>query len=435
MRIFKMCAAMLLVFGFTGMVRADIYVNNFTAFGTVENCSYGASIEGDYAAVVDDEGPNPLYYYHFPTKTLTDVGLGGDIQVVGASLRNMKIAYLYRKGGSSWNEVHIAVFNILTRKTVETGISSADRWDSYRPMRFFDGDRVMFRDTVDGHIKYYSRSTGLTKDTGLIGSDPTISGDILAFSATGPGGYWDRKVAIHNLKDGSTKIIESGYGAVVAGNIVAYIARENYGGGEVKYYRIDSGLVHTTGITNVQVMSTDGSRIAIAPSVGSIKLYTIATGAVEDTGQWPCSGGWPCWLEIEGIYVAYELYEGGSSIQTDSGPVEIPEQDLNGDGYSTQDCAGGWFISGVDNSPITAILTVMNEMPSLNLLKAVSTSLQSNLDAAVKVLQDFNERNDVAAVNLLNAFINEVEAQRGISISNGDADQLKAAAQHVLDLL
>lgn len=426
-------AVLLLVFGYIGVLNADIFIDNFTAFGTVENCSYGASIDGDYAAVVDDEGPSPLYYYHFPTKTLTNIGLSDEIRIMGASLKNMQIAYIYQEWGQ-WSVNHIAVFNILTRETIETGVATASGWDSYRPMRFFDGDRIMYTDKIDGRIKYYSISTQSITDTGLVGWDPIVDGDILAFSAPGQEGTYGYKVAIHNLRNGTTKIIDSGFGAVVAGNVVAYIAGEGRRSGEVKYYRLDSEAIYSTGFTDVNLMSTDGLRIAIAPGVGSIKVYEISTGATEDTGAWPCTGGWPCWLEIEGRYIAYERYEGGFTVTTDSGEVVIPEEDLNGDGYSSQDCAGGWFISEV-NSPIKAINTLIQDLSSFDIPEAVKTSLVSNITASKKVLEDINERNDVAAANMLSALINSVEAQSGITISKEDADRLHAALQDIINLL
>jgi hypothetical protein len=53
----------------------------------------------------------------------------------------------------------------------------------------------------------------------------------------------------------------------------------------------------------------------------------------------------------------------------------------------------------------------------------------------VRALDDLNENNDVAAINALQAFINSVEAQRGIHIAEADADALIAAAQQTITML
>ncbi|HKI44412.1 MAG TPA: CARDB domain-containing protein, partial [Balneolales bacterium] len=128
--------------------------------------------------------------------------------------------------------------------------------------------------------------------------------------------------------------------------VVAYIA----GNDEVKYYLLNSGTIHSTGLTDTAVMSTDGRRIAVSPEVGSIKLFDVATGKYEDTGEWPCTGGASCWIEIGGEYIAYERLENGADYRTSQGTnLEIyPPQDYNGDGLADSTCVGGWFVSPLE---------------------------------------------------------------------------------------
>jgi hypothetical protein len=54
------------------------------------------------------------------------------------------------------------------------------------------------------------------------------------------------------------------------------------------------------------------------------------------------------------------------------------------------------------------------------------------LDAA---LRDVNNNNNVAAVNVLNAFINHVNAQRGKALPAAAADALIGAATVIIHLL
>ena len=65
-----------------------------------------------------------------------------------------------------------------------------------------------------------------------------------------------------------------------------------------------------------------------------------------------------------------------------------------------------------------------------------SGSVISRLEPlSIEKLEDGNAKNDKAAVNSLEAFINAVEAQRGKKIPEADADDLIAAAQEIIDLL
>lgn len=428
-----MFIALTIMLGVFGTATADIIKDNFVAFGTIENCSYGASIDGDYAAVIDDYGEYALYLYHFPTRTLQPVDERTDISVNGASISGGKIAYLYSTGWSAGQK--IAIYDMATGERMETGITTATQWDSYVPMRFFDGKRITFTEGYNSTIKYYTLSNGQVTDTGLIGWDPIIDGDTIAFTARGAGNV--QNAAIYNISTRKTTILEQGYGAVVAGNVVAYIASTSWRGGEVKYYLLDSRTIHSTGITNTDVMSTDGRRIAAGPMIGSIKVFDVATGEIEDTGEWPCTGGMPCWLEIEGKYIATERWEGGADYRTPDGTyVQIyPETDYNGDGRTGSDCPGGWFVSEVDPTPAEAVGILMEELSRLDIPAGIMKSLQAKLAVAGKKLLDSNENNDAVAANALQAFLNEVNAQEGVHISIEDAAYLCEWASAIIQAL
>lgn len=71
----------------------------------------------------------------------------------------------------------------------------------------------------------------------------------------------------------------------------------------------------------------------------------------------------------------------------------------------------------------------------LNLKQGISNSLDAKLQAVIQSLDDINQNNNVAAINALQAFINSVEAQRGVNISEADATALIAAARAIIALL
>jgi len=71
----------------------------------------------------------------------------------------------------------------------------------------------------------------------------------------------------------------------------------------------------------------------------------------------------------------------------------------------------------------------------LELHNGIENSLIAKLNAALKLLEDDSEENDGAAVNILTAFINAVEAQSGKKIGQADADELIIAAEQIIEEL
>ncbi len=84
---------------------------------------------------------------------------------------------------------------------------------------------------------------------------------------------------------------------------------------------------------------------------------------------------------------------------------------------------------------IVAIEDLFATVVSLNLQQGIENALDAKLDAAIQSLDDVNQNNDVAAFNMLNTFIQNVEAQRGSKLTDAAATQLVAGAQAIIDLL
>ena len=82
------------------------------------------------------------------------------------------------------------------------------------------------------------------------------------------------------------------------------------------------------------------------------------------------------------------------------------------------------------------MLVELGEMvEELGLGEGIENSLLAKLQAAVGVLEDDNEKNDGAAVNILGAFINAASAQRGKKIAESQADALIAEAAAIIEAL
>lgn len=86
-------------------------------------------------------------------------------------------------------------------------------------------------------------------------------------------------------------------------------------------------------------------------------------------------------------------------------------------------------------TPAEAIQDLIDLIEGFNLQQGVDNSLDAKLGAALQALDDINNNNDVAAINALQAFSNAVEAQRGNSLPDAQADELIGAAQSIIDSL
>jgi hypothetical protein len=69
---------------------------------------------------------------------------------------------------------------------------------------------------------------------------------------------------------------------------------------------------------------------------------------------------------------------------------------------------------------------------SLNLQQGIANSLNAKLQKSLAIIDDLNGDNSQGTIGSLNAFINQVNAQRGKKISNTEADILIAQAQEII---
>lgn len=94
-----------------------------------------------------------------------------------------------------------------------------------------------------------------------------------------------------------------------------------------------------------------------------------------------------------------------------------------------------YFISVIVQTASEAVDDLIDVVISFNLQNGIENSLDQKLEAAQNALDDININNNAAAINSLQAFINAVEAQRGIKITNEQADVLIAAATEIINYL
>jgi hypothetical protein len=92
-------------------------------------------------------------------------------------------------------------------------------------------------------------------------------------------------------------------------------------------------------------------------------------------------------------------------------------------------------LANLPSYPVLLLEVLAQTVYEMNLQNGISNSFDAKLDAALNALYDAIENDNVAAVNALGAFENTVEAQRGVKITNDQADTLLADSQYIIELL
>ena len=117
--------------------------------------------------------------------------------------------------------------------------------------------------------------------------------------------------------------------------------------------------------------------------------------------------------------------------------------DIDGDGFVDSPYV---FVGGQDDlpwsqwdgwlkTPQERLQDLADTIAALNLQQGISNSLQSKLNNALANLLDGNPNNDHAACSQIEAFINQVNAQSGVSIDPSDALNLTGQSQSIIDLV
>jgi len=202
----------------------------------------------------------------------------------------------------------------------------------------------------------------------------------------------------------------------------------------------------------------DGAEMYLANSNASVSYTDLQGGQggiyvePDSTLYWgqgninadPCFVQ-PRYQDANGHWVEgdYHLLEGSPCIDSgDPNYIAGPnETDLDGnprvvdgdnDGNSVVDMGAYEYRPP---TPAELVAELLEGVGGLELPRGIANSLLAKLDTALQKLEDNNENNDAAAINLLQAFINAIQAQRGKKIPGADADALITAAQEIIELL
>jgi DNA-binding beta-propeller fold protein YncE len=107
------------------------------------------------------------------------------------------------------------------------------------------------------------------------------------------------------------------------------------------------------------------------------------------------------------------------------------------------DSAGNVYVADTYNyriqkfslDPVELLQALIGDVVELDLKQGIATSLDAKLQNAIEAIDAANADQRQDAVNKLEAFKNAVEAQRGVHIGEGDADDLIDAADAIIALL
>ena len=213
---------------------------------------------------------------------------------------------------------------------------------------------------------------------------------------------------------------------VLDGGAVVFIAQGV--GGQQGIYSTVGGTLDVVADINTAIPGGSGNFASFfSPSLSDGAVAFQARDASNQDGIYFARGG-----GLEKVIDETDTLE--AKTLNSFGPQELSGDQLAFVAFF-DDATSAIFIGTRTSDPADLIAALIEEVMSLNFQMGVENSLDAKLDNVRKVLEDLNTNNDVAAVNGLTAFINEVEAQRGEKIPVEQADALIADAQAIIDLL
>lgn len=192
-----------------------------------------------------------------------------------------------------------------------------------------------------------------------------------------------------------------------AGNFNFTVTSTDFGGNQttksVKYHVLHPPIANAGPDKSTMV----GLTVTLDGSGSSDPDGSIVDYVWDVAGGTPCSAGAIC-----------------STVYSTAGNKAVTLTVTDNDGLTDSDTA----IITV-KTPTQGVRDLGSEIDDAQLPEDIESGLMDKLDAAINAL---NKGNEKAAVNMLNAFINMVNAQRGKTITNAQADTLIQMAQNIM---
>ena len=117
-----------------------------------------------------------------------------------------------------------------------------------------------------------------------------------------------------------------------------------------------------------------------------------------------------------------------------TGPVMADDGTLGGDGWFPTRWSA-YSIEALVQTPEEVIGDIVSALVALNINAGLSNALDSKLQNVLAAVDRANVGDNASAINMLYAFIQSVEAQRGKALSDAEADGLVGNAMTAIGLL
>jgi len=367
------------------------------AFDTPET-QLGGDVNGD-----GDTSDWIVRYHDTATGVTTTTGVVGSGSAAGGSI----IAFQTEEkgvrqdlnGDGDTDDMVIQFYDTTTGTTTNTGAIGAYPKVSGSTIAFVTPEGYYYPgaqdlngdgDTMDAVIRFYDTSTGTLTNTGVVGTDPSVSGSIIAFSTSETwvgqdlNGDGDTSDFVIRYYDTATSTLTNtgavGYYPSVAGSIIAF---------------------HTDEYSVGQDLNGDGDT-----SDSVIGYYDMATGEVTNT---QADGAYP---SVSGSIIAFITNEVG--------------QDLNGDGDANDSVIRYYTIQ--NRATIETIQTLIDALVTDGSIdnQGVAQPLTELLEQAQA---NIDRGKTTAAVNTLEAFTRFVDSQVGKHITSEAAQSLAESVQ------
>jgi parallel beta-helix repeat protein len=215
------------------------------------------------------------------------------------------------------------------------------------------------------------------------------------------------------------------------------------GGGMYNYFFSSPWITNCIlwGDTPGEIYNVDSSSIPVvwySDIQGGYSGSTIDTDPLfVNPGYWDPNGTPTDLSDDFWVDGDYRLLDGSPCIDagSPSHPYDPNETDLDGNSRIQNGRIDMGVYEFIVNDPIELLGLLADDVINIGLHRGIENSLLAKLGSAIKKLEDDNEKNDKAAINSMQAFVNAVNAQSGKKISEEDADNLTSSAQRIIDLL
>jgi len=246
--------------------------------------------DGNYIAVTTRYPENTLGYYKIADGTFTDTGIQGAGLSRFKGMSAGKIAFTTSTrdyNGDGYPDPEITVYDVATGNANYTLVAGFDPTISGNIIAF----TIPGTDWWSSTIGYYELRTGLVTNTGLVGSRPVIDNGIIVYSTSEGLAYYDIATASSTL----TPIKDGYYSFSISKGIISVLANEGWFWGD---------------------LNGDGDR----NDYDILVFYDINNRRLVNTGVQGCCGG-----DISNAIAIFDTYERDIMV------------DLNGDG-DMDDC-------------------------------------------------------------------------------------------------